>query len=276
MADVLLKKLPDYYFSKVKDVSEKDSLPHIHQALEIYYLMDGQCNYLVANHSYKVMPGDIILIPSGMIHSTIYNGKPRSRIVVNCSSEFIPANLIEHFSDTVLYRNTQASAIFTELFEKIEKEQSASDEYSNDLLKCYTHMLLMMMLRHPNEYHTKKDENNLVNKALSYLQQNYMNEVRLSTVAKAFSVSSEHLSRVFKKETGIGFNEYLTLFRLQKAEFILRTCPNKAISEVAYTCGFNDGNYFSYKFKEIYGVSPIKMKGKPFDRKSYLSYEDNE
>jgi len=47
---------------------------------------------------------------------------------------------------------------------------------------------------------------------------------------------------------------------------MLRSCPNKPISEVAYVCGFNDGNYFSYKFKEVYGYSPIKIKGKKFDQ----------
>jgi len=69
------------------------------------------------------------------------------------------------------------------------------------------------------------------------------------------------LSRVFKQEVGIGFKEYLIRFRLQKAEDMLKHEPGRAVSEVAYACGFNDGNYFSYKFKEAYGVSPTKVKG---------------
>ncbi len=275
MADVIVKKLPDYYLSRVINVSDNDSLPHLHQAFEIYFLIDGHCNYIVGNRSFKVNPGDIMVIPSGMIHSTIYNGSARSRVVVNFTTEFVPKSLMDHFSEPFIYHNNEALNEFVELFEKIEKEQSSTDDYASDIVRCNTILLLLMILRHQNEYHDKKEENNLVSKALAYLQQNYMNEVKLSSVAKAFSVSSEHLSRVFKKETGIGFNEYLTLFRLQKAEFILRTSPNKAISEVAYTCGFNDGNYFSYKFKEVYGVSPIKLKGKPVNRKSYLPYEEN-
>ena len=275
MADVLVKKLPDYYFSRVKDVSDKDSMPHLHQAFEIYFLLDGQCNYLVGNRSFKVVPGDIVLIPSGMVHNTIYNGKPRSRVVINCSLDYVPKSIMEQLKDTVLYRNSDAIIEFEEIFDMIEKEQSIHDEYASDLLRCLTRTLLLKMLRHPNEYVIKKEENSLVNKALTYLHENYMNDVKLSSVAKMFSVSSEHLSRVFKKETGTGFNEYLTSFRLQKAEFILRSCPNKPISEIAYACGFNDGNYFSYKFKEIYGVSPIKMKGKAFEHKSYLPNEEN-
>ena len=32
------------------------------------------------------------------------------------------------------------------------------------------------------------------------------------------------------------------------------------ITEIAHMCGFNDSNYFSSRFKKIYGVSPLKWK----------------
>ena len=47
---------------------------------------------------------------------------------------------------------------------------------------------------------------------------------------------------------------------------MLRNEPGRAVCEVAYACGFNDGNYFSYKFKEMYGVSPTRIKGCEFDQ----------
>ena len=34
------------------------------------------------------------------------------------------------------------------------------------------------------------------------------------------------------------------------------------ISAVAFACGFNDSNYFSEKFKRVYGFSPIKLRQK--------------
>ena len=89
-----------------------------------------------------------------------------------------------------------------------------------------------------------------------------MNEVKLSFLAEMLSVSQEHLSRVFKQETGIGFKDYLMQFRLKKAEEMLRHETGRAVSEVAYACGFNDGNYFSYIFKKAYGVSPTQMRRK--------------
>jgi len=99
-----------------------------------------------------------------------------------------------------------------------------------------------------------------VSAVLNYIQHNYMNDIKLSTAAKMVSVSAEHLSRVFKQETGFGFKEYLTILRLQKAEDMLKNEPGRAVSEIAFACGFNDGNYFSYKFKEAYGISPTKAR----------------
>ena len=51
-------------------------------------------------------------------------------------------------------------------------------------------------------------------------------------------------------------------FRLQKAEEMLKHETGRAVSEVAYACGFNDGNYFSYKFKKAFGVSPTQIRRK--------------
>ena len=81
-------------------------------------------------------------------------------------------------------------------------------------------------------------------------------------MAEKNAVSSEHLSRIFKKEIGVGFNEYINSLRLRQAEFMLRNEDGKSVSEVAFACGFNDSNYFSYRFKKAYGVSPINIKNK--------------
>ena len=100
----------------------------------------------------------------------------------------------------------------------------------------------------------------VVERTLRFIHDNYMSDIRLSSVAKMMNVCPEHLSRIFKRETSFGFTEYITLFRLRKAEHILLNEPGLSVCEIAYACGFNDSNYFSYKFKERYGVSPSKAR----------------
>ena len=79
-------------------------------------------------------------------------------------------------------------------------------------------------------------------------------------MAELFSVSPEHFSRVFKKETGLGFSKYLNSLRLQYAEQLLKSDKDQSITQVAEICGFDDSNYFSKKFKEMYGAAPKKVQ----------------
>ena len=41
---------------------------------------------------------------------------------------------------------------------------------------------------------------------------------------------------------------------------MLKNEPSRAVTEVAYACGFNDSNYFSYKFKKAYGITPSEVR----------------
>ncbi|HHV99177.1 MAG TPA: response regulator [Clostridiaceae bacterium] len=51
-------------------------------------------------------------------------------------------------------------------------------------------------------------------KAILYIAANYSNDISLDTVADHIGVNSSYLSRVFKKETGKGFIEYLNCYRI--------------------------------------------------------------
>ena len=68
-------------------------------------------------------------------------------------------------------------------------------------------------------------------------------------------IFSEHLLRVFKNYTGFGFNEHLNMVRLQSADEKLRSEYKMFIWDIAYSCGFNDGNYFSENCKKVYGIT---------------------
>ena len=261
MNEGIQKYIPDYYYSKVVDIIGHESTRHVHKEFEIYYMKEGGCTYHIEDNTYRVKPGDVVLIPGNTSHRTIYGGVAHTRLLVNCSYEYIPKPVLERL-ETIgpLYRNIKAISQLEELFAKIEHEYSHADALSAEVLKCFTAELLFVILRHKNEHEKTVQGSNFIATVQEYIQNNYMNEVKLSALAEMLSVSQEHLSRMFKQETGIGFKDYLVQFRLQKAEEMLKHEPGRAVSEVAYACGFNDGNYFSYKFKKAYGVSPTEIR----------------
>jgi AraC-like DNA-binding protein len=224
-------------------------------------MKEGKCNYFIDDRSYDVVSGDIILIPAGTIHRTNYGPRPHSRLLINFAESFISREILEAASELgYLYSNKALAPKIDLVFGMIEEEYKRNDYMSSHALRVYTEQLFLLMIRSGNEKKEEKDGNAVVEKTVKYIQQNYMNEIRLSEVAKIMSVSPEHLSRIFKKGTAFGFNEYLTLYRLQRAEYILVNEPGKSVGDIAYSCGFNDSNYFSYKFKERYGIPPTKAR----------------
>ncbi|NBI30415.1 bifunctional transcriptional activator/DNA repair enzyme AdaA [Chengkuizengella marina] len=101
------------------------------------------------------------------------------------------------------------------------------------------------------------------NKAIFIIKQNFQDEVQLNQIAAAIAIDPYHLLRTFKKHTGKTPLEYLQEVRLTKArEALLDT--NQTITEIALNHGFNSTAYFSTVFKKSTGYSPSKFRKKIF------------
>lgn len=244
---------PDYY------VMGK----HYHNLFEIYFITSGTCVYFINNKTYHIEPGDIILVPEGVIHNTKYYTPKHTRFLINCSPQYIPSSVRPLLPQLLyLYRNPAIYDEIFDLFNKVRDEFSRKDSMRDEILRCYTHMLFFLMARNINTRILADSGCEYVEQAITYLQQHYSDDISLSKIADMCSVTPVHFSRIFKKETGFGFNNYLNLVRLQKAEIALAHNPKKSVTDIAAECGFHDSNYFSAKFKALYGVSPKQFQKK--------------
>lgn len=236
------------------------SWPHYHTLYEIYFLLEGSCTYFIDNRVYNVQAGDIVIVPDGLIHHSRYENTSHSRILINCTSRYIPASIRSHIaSSNYLYRNPCITDDAKKIFEKIENEYKLKDSLSEEIISCHTHSLFYLLMRNADTCLTVDSRSKVIEQAVAHIRENFSDNISLSSIAEMFSVSPEHFSRMFKKETGLGFSKYLNSLRLQHAEQLLKTTPKPNITRIAESCGFADSNYFSKKFKEMYGVSPKRM-----------------
>ena len=249
-----------FRYGNLKSVGESMHSHHYHDnRFEIYYMVSGKCSYFVDDKVHEVVQGDIVLIPEGVIHKTNYNGQEHNRILIECGHSFIGDDVRAALSNVGYhYRNVKASREVYSILKQIEAEYKNADEYTTNALRAYIHLLFTVILRNPNSIVENKSKNAMIESVVAYIKEFYHSDITLSSAAKMNFVSSEHLSRTFKKHTGFGFNEFLTLVRLQHAENLLKSRQGKSISEIAYSCGFNDSNYFSDKFRRVYGTSPLR------------------
>ncbi len=75
-------------------------------------------------------------------------------------------------------------------------------------------------------------------------------------------MSRSQLNRKIKQITGYSISAFILHIRLEKAKRMLRT-DNTRIGDIAMSCGFDDSNYFSRVFKQIYKVSPSQYRKTP-------------
>lgn len=94
-----------------------------------------------------------------------------------------------------------------------------------------------------------------VNNCLRYIQEHYDEKIGLSDLADKFDINNAYLSRIFKKETGVGLTDYINGIRVKEAQkLILET--NKKMYEIAELTGFNNTQRFFSIFKKHVGQSP--------------------
>ncbi len=99
----------------------------------------------------------------------------------------------------------------------------------------------------------KKSES--IRAAIRYMEEYYMEPITLEEISGYVGVTPQHFSKVFKKELGINYIEWLTNYRMDIAKELLMEGKD-AIKEICYQVGYSDPNYFSRIFKKIVGVTP--------------------
>ncbi|TDQ26841.1 helix-turn-helix protein [Raoultella sp. BIGb0149] len=92
-----------------------------------------------------------------------------------------------------------------------------------------------------------------------FLEDNLSQPLTRESVAKRFHITPNYLSHIFQKSGSVGFNEYLTSVRLEKAKKLLRGYDLK-VKEIAHNCGFVDSNYFCRVFKRYTERSPSEYR----------------
>ena len=90
----------------------------------------------------------------------------------------------------------------------------------------------------------------------AFVEQNYSKkDFSLQEAAEHVNLSCQHLSRIFKKEMGITFIDYVTSVRIRKSIDLFQDEELK-IYEIAEQAGYATQHYFSNVFKKHLGVSP--------------------
>ena len=99
----------------------------------------------------------------------------------------------------------------------------------------------------------------IIQSSINYIHQHFEDNISIQDFCAKNKMSPAYLGYLFKKETGLFFNNYLTQYRICCSIRLLLDTDQK-ISDIALSVGFSSPTYYISCFKKQTGLSPIKYR----------------
>ena len=111
-----------------------------------------------------------------------------------------------------------------------------------------------MLSREFSSAHSKR-----IARVIERINASYSRRITLAEIAASEYVSEAWLSRLFRKEVGISFMQYITHLRLEKAADALRL-TNRPLHQIALEQGFASTRMMSDRFRRVHNMSPGEFR----------------
>lgn len=140
--------------------------------------------------------------------------------------------------------------------------QLADSAVTIDRQEEYSKKMILELTKAVREHQLKYSNYSLpVVKTLEYIISHLSDELKINNLAKQVDMSVSNFCKLFKNETGLTVNEYITTQRCKKAaEFLSQT--NFPVQEIGSYVGYDDNNYFVKVFKKVYNTTPTQYRKK--------------
>lgn len=255
---------------------------HYHDFQKIVILLEGQVDYIIEGRSYPLCPGDIVLVDRGQIHRPqVDPASPYERLILYLSPEFLERysegdSRLDNCFSTAAYRHSSVLRLkedvrlpISGLLRRLERAVNWQDEeFAGPLLSRLLCLEFLVELNRASldnmaQYLPTGSLNYHVSGLISYINEHLSDDLSIQALADAAHLSSYHMMRMFKEETGYTIGNYITEKRLFKARSLL--AEGTGATESCFLSGFKNYSTFlrAYKqhFKELpKRSSPLKNR----------------
>jgi len=244
---------------------------HVHTAVEIVLTTEGVVEYTVEDRKYEVMKNQILIIPPNIPHETeMKDGSSRKLFLFEPEALLAMRDISDmnaYFSRTFyLHDGSETQSQVRELL------MHAAEVYQQQGLMwntvCHSDMMQIFALlgqeylgssRATQAQRINSREAEMFTATIAYINAHYRDHLTLDDVAEFAGFSRYYFSRVFRKQTGSSFKDYLIQKRLQVAtDLLIRT--NASMREVAEESGFGSVVTFNRIFRESKNCTPSQFR----------------
>lgn len=244
---------------------------HWHIEYEIIRILEGTFTILLDEKELCAQAGDVVLIHDGVLHGGTPNDCVYECIVFDINfilkdnnvCKKIISEIIDHtliINNFFSRKNIEINAITCDLFDAINKKYPGYEF----IVQGKLYELLGLIIK--NNFYSYNNVDKLkqsqilkFKKAIHLIENSYSSDISLTDLSNAAGMSPKYLCRFFNKMIKKTPIEYLNYYRIEIACHKLTT-TNMSITDIAFSCGFNDLSYFIKTFKKYKGVTPKKYK----------------
>lgn len=242
-----------------------------HKPLELMLVLKGTAEVFAGGRRYLLEQDDMLLINSNCGHSTFLRDLDSLVLICEVTPDFFQRCLSMEIGtlqiDCASTASSRGDPMFAQLrfllarsfvyaFESLPLAQNLSIHYMTALLS-------ELMLHFPTQITAQRQgkgkEKEALQQVMSYIETNFDQKLTLEQVAAHVQYNRTYLSTLFKKSTGILFNDYIIRVRLRHALEALGD-EERSIVSIALDHGFPDSKSFSASMKKYCGRTPQEYR----------------
>lgn len=244
--------------------------PHLHAEWELIWVLENPLSVTCGQSHYLVQPGQLILFNPNEPHEFHKMDDSCTFLCLQISAQILPIStrryVDAHFPHAYL-SSEEMGDIKHRLLDLMKAYLHREEPYA---LYCVGQCCLLFYLlfsRMPNRELTAEQAASLdkrnarLKRLLRFVDENYMNKIRLSDFAEAEGCSMSYLSHFVKDTMNQTFQEYVTSVRVNCACKLI-AAGGKRMLDICMESGFSDYRYFSKAFRKQYGMTPEEYSRK--------------
>lgn len=236
---------------------------HIHEFTELVYCREGELDITVAEHNYRLHPGDAALIAPLAVHSYNVASNRITGIIFIIDPAMYPAlseSVSEYAPATPLAAAAAMSGVARHALAVLSNicENMTDADTELKIIAWLGLALTELYTQLPLVRRTTVTSDTIA-RTIAFVQQNYQRPIALKDAAQAAGASANYLSTLFTRQLGISFHAYLNATRLNHALTLLKHA-DLSVTELCYDCGFSSLRTFNRLFQAAFHMTPLEMR----------------
>ncbi|GLC80022.1 helix-turn-helix domain-containing protein [Lacrimispora brassicae] len=259
----------------IREYGKEIKYLHFHDLMEIGYCHWGNGEVVLGQEHVPFSGHSVMIVPPRLPHTTnsaegtkgywewMYIDLEKTVSQVYGYDPVLPKNILKKLHRTGYLLPGEENPALSRLVLGIMEEARHKKPYYKDSIRGYLYAFMAELLRLSDDEErimkNRRGRDAVLAEALDYIAGHYGQEIKISSLAEACSMSESHFRRVFEAGMNMKPLDYINLIRVQNACELLKK-TDKSMEEVGAESGFTSISAFNRNFRKLLNISPYQWK----------------